>query len=51
MNKTRNTLPPQIRKEAIAVLNNTAADLLTDILRALDPQPWLLEAHINRQQT
>jgi starvation-inducible DNA-binding protein len=26
------------------------ADLLTDILRALDLQLWLLEAHINRQQ-
>jgi starvation-inducible DNA-binding protein len=27
------------------------ADLLTDILRALDLQLWLLEAHINQQQT
>jgi starvation-inducible DNA-binding protein len=27
------------------------ADLLTDILRTLDLQLWLLEAHINRQQT
>lgn len=27
------------------------ADLLTDVLRALDLQLWLLEAHINRQQT
>ena len=26
------------------------ADLLTDVLRALDLQLWLLEAHINRQQ-
>ena len=28
-----------------------SADLLTDILRTLDLQLWLLEAHINRQQT
>jgi DNA-binding ferritin-like protein len=27
------------------------ADLLTDILSALDLQLWLLEAHINQQQT
>ncbi|HSY75144.1 MAG TPA: DNA starvation/stationary phase protection protein Dps [Dongiaceae bacterium] len=27
------------------------ADLLTDVLRALDLQLWLLEAHINLQQT
>jgi starvation-inducible DNA-binding protein len=27
MNKTRNTLPPPVRKEAIMVLNNTVADL------------------------
>ena len=27
------------------------ADLLTDILRDLDKQLWLLEAHINQQQT
>ncbi len=27
------------------------ADLLTDVLRTLDLQLWLLEAHINRQQT
>jgi starvation-inducible DNA-binding protein len=27
------------------------ADLLTDILRALDLQLWLLEAHINQQKT
>ena len=26
------------------------ADLLTDVLRTLDLQLWLLEAHINRQQ-
>jgi hypothetical protein len=37
MNKTRNTLPPFVRKEAIGVLNH--ADL----------QLWLLEAHLNRQ--
>jgi len=51
MNKTRNTIPPQIRKEVIAVLNNTVADSLTDVWRTLDLQLWLLEAHINRQQT
>jgi starvation-inducible DNA-binding protein len=28
-----------------------SADLLTDILRSLDLQLWILEAHINRQQT
>jgi len=27
------------------------ADLLTDILRTLDLQLWLLEAHLNRQET
>jgi starvation-inducible DNA-binding protein len=27
------------------------ADLLTDVLRSLDLQLWLLEAHINQQQT
>lgn len=39
MNKTRNTLPPPVRKEVIAVLNNTVADLFD------------LFARINRQQT
>ncbi|MES1181021.1 MAG: ferritin-like domain-containing protein, partial [Verrucomicrobiota bacterium] len=27
------------------------ADLLTDVLRTLDLQLWLLEAHLNRQKS
>lgn len=107
MNKTRNTLPPHIRKQAFATLNSVvaelfdlfarikqahwnvppsisgmsdwiyeladvhaassehvrpaikkltdaedfgAADLLTDILRVLDLQLWLLEAHLKHQE-
>jgi hypothetical protein len=40
MNKIRNTLPPPVRKEAIAALNNMVADLFD-----------LLEARINLHQT
>ena len=42
-------------RKAIKKLTNAedfgTADLLTDVLRTLDLQLWLLEAHINRQQT
>jgi starvation-inducible DNA-binding protein len=39
MNKTRNTLPPPIRKEAIAVLNNTVADLF-DLFARIKQAHW-----------
>jgi starvation-inducible DNA-binding protein len=38
-------------KQTTDVEDFGTADLFTDILRALDLQFWLLEAHINRQQT
>jgi starvation-inducible DNA-binding protein len=42
-------------RQAIKKLSETedfgTADLLTDILRTLDLQLWLLEAHINRQDS
>jgi starvation-inducible DNA-binding protein len=39
MNKTRNTLPPPVRKEAIAVLNNTVADLF-DLFARIKQAHW-----------
>ena len=39
MNKTRNTLPPQVRKEAIGVLNNTVADLF-DLFARIKQAHW-----------
>ena len=39
MNKTRNTLSPQIRKEAIAVLNHTVADLF-DLFARIKQAHW-----------
>jgi starvation-inducible DNA-binding protein len=39
MNKTRNTLPPPIRKEAISVLNNTVADLF-DLFARIKQAHW-----------
>jgi len=39
MNKTRNTLPPHIRKETIAVLNNTVADLF-DLFARIKQAHW-----------
>jgi len=38
-------------KKLTAAEDFGTADLLTDVLRTLDLQLWLLEAHINRQQT
>jgi len=39
MNKTRNTLPSRIRKEAIAVLNHTVADLF-DLFARIKQAHW-----------
>ncbi len=39
MNKTRNTLSPHIRKEAIAVLNHTVADLF-DLFGRIKQAHW-----------
>jgi len=39
MNKTRNTLPPHIRKEAIVALNNTVADLF-DLFARIKQAHW-----------
>ena len=39
MNKTRNTLPPPVRKEAIVVLNNTVADLF-DLFARIKQAHW-----------
>jgi starvation-inducible DNA-binding protein len=39
MNKTRNTLPPHIRKEAIGVLNNIVADLF-DLFARIKQAHW-----------
>lgn len=39
MNKTRNTLPPHIRKEAIGVLNHTVADLF-DLFARIKQAHW-----------
>jgi starvation-inducible DNA-binding protein len=39
MNKTRNTLPPPVRKESIAVLNNTVADLF-DLFARIKQAHW-----------
>ncbi len=39
MNKTRNTLPPHIRKEAIAVLNRAVADLF-DLFARIKQAHW-----------
>ena len=39
MNKTRNTLPPPVRKEAIIVLNNTVADLF-DLFARIKQAHW-----------
>jgi starvation-inducible DNA-binding protein len=39
MNKTRNTLPAPVRKEAIAVLNNTVADLF-DLFARIKQAHW-----------
>lgn len=48
MNKSRKTFAPNVRREAVATLNGTVADLPNRILRDLDKQFWILEAHINR---
>ena len=39
MNKTRNTLPPPVRKEAVTVLNNTVADLF-DLFARIKQAHW-----------
>jgi starvation-inducible DNA-binding protein len=39
MNKTRNTLPPHIRKEAIGVLNQTVAELF-DLFARIKQAHW-----------
>lgn len=39
MNKTRNTLPPQVRKESIAVLNCTVAELF-DLFARIKQAHW-----------
>jgi starvation-inducible DNA-binding protein len=39
MNKTHNTLPPSVRKEAILVLNNTVADLF-DLFARIKQAHW-----------
>jgi starvation-inducible DNA-binding protein len=39
MNKTRNTLPPPVRKEAIAALNSTVADLF-DLFARIKQAHW-----------
>ena len=39
MNKTRNTLPPHVRKEAIGVLNNTVASLF-DLFARIKQAHW-----------
>lgn len=39
MNQTRNTLPPQVRKEAVAVLNRTVADLF-DLFARIKQAHW-----------
>src|ERR1700749_4476961 len=39
MNKTRNTLPPQVRKKAISVLNETVAELF-DLFARIKQAHW-----------
>jgi starvation-inducible DNA-binding protein len=39
MNKTRNTLPPQVRKEAIGLLNDTVAELF-DLFGRIKQAHW-----------
>lgn len=39
MNKTRNTLPPQVRKEAIGLLNNSVAELF-DLFARIKQAHW-----------
>jgi starvation-inducible DNA-binding protein len=39
MNKTRNTLPPQVRKEAIGVLNDAVAELF-DLFARIKQAHW-----------
>jgi hypothetical protein len=49
MNATRNTLSASARKKAVMLLNSAVADLLTDVLRDLNKQLWILEAHLNKK--
>src|SRR5277367_972444 len=39
MNKTRNTLPPQVRKEAIGILNDAVAELF-DLFARIKQAHW-----------